>query len=143
VKELASAFTLVRGFARACRCCRFGRSLLPSGRSPLWGQCVERQPLVGALSARGTGRPQAVGRRPRLAPKPSGGDHASHRIEAHADLILATCEAQPRIFLRELRDRLGEHGVRTSTSSLSRFFARHGITWKKGRRTQPSRSART
>jgi transposase len=77
-----------------------------------------------------------------VAPKPSGGDHASHRIEAQADRILATCEAQPRIFLRELRDRLGEHGVRTSTSSLSRFFARHGITWKKGRRTQPSRSAR-
>ena len=66
----------------------------------------------------------------RLAPKPSGGDHASHRIEAQADLILTTYEARPTIFLRELRDALAEHGVQTSTSSLSRFFARHGITRK-------------
>jgi transposase len=77
-----------------------------------------------------------------VAPRPSGGDHASHRIEAHADLILATCEQAPRIFLRELRDRLAEQGVQTSTSGLWRFFARHGITRKKGQRTQPSRSAR-
>ena len=78
-----------------------------------------------------------------LAPKPSGGDHASHRIEAQADRILASYEQEPRIFLRELRDRLAEQGVQTSTSGLSRFFARHGITWKKGRSARRSRSART
>jgi transposase len=75
-----------------------------------------------------------------LAPKPTGGDRASHRVEAHAALILQTCEARPQIFLRELCDSLREHGIQTSTSGLSRFFARHGITWKKGLRTQPSRS---
>jgi transposase len=78
-----------------------------------------------------------------VAPRPSGGDHTSQRIEAHADLILATYERQPRIFLRELRDRLTERGVQTSTSGLSRFFQRHRITRKRGRRTQRSRSART
>ena len=78
-----------------------------------------------------------------VAPRPMGGDHTSKRIEAHAALILETSEQEPRLFLRELRDRLAEQGVQTSTSGLSRFFARHGISWKKGQRTQLSRSART
>ena len=41
-----------------------------------------------------------------VAPKPTGGDHTSQAIEAHADLILATYEARPAIFLYELRDSL-------------------------------------
>ncbi len=45
--------------------------------------------------------------------------------------------------LRELRDRLAEQGVQTSTSGLSRFFQRHAITWKRGRRSQLSRSVKT
>ena len=67
-----------------------------------------------------------------LAPKPMGGDHTSKRIEAHAALILRTSKQEPRLFLRELRDRLAEQGVQTSTSGLSRFFHRHRITRKKG-----------
>jgi transposase len=78
-----------------------------------------------------------------VAPKPMGGDHTSQRIEAHAALILATCKQEPRLFLRELRDRLAEQGVQTSTSGLSRFFQRHAITWKRGRRSQLSRSVTT
>ncbi len=78
-----------------------------------------------------------------VAPRPSGGDHSSHRMEAQARLILATCRRRPAIFLRELRDHLAERGVQTSTSGLSRFFARHGITRKKGTCTPPSRSGRT
>ena len=78
-----------------------------------------------------------------IAPKPSGGDRTSQRIEAHADLILSTYEKQPQIFLRELREELARQGVKTSTSSLSRFFARHGITRKKGQPTQLSKSERT
>ena len=66
-----------------------------------------------------------------LASKPMGGDHTSKRIEAHAALILATSQEEPRLFLRELRDRLAKQGVQTSTSGLSRFFARHGISWKR------------
>ena len=53
-------------------------------------------------------------------------------MEAHADLILTTYEQRPEIFLRELREELANQGVATSTSGLSRFFARHGITRKKG-----------
>src|SRR5918998_3858242 len=79
----------------------------------------------------------------RLSPKPQGGDQRSHRIEAHAALLLQTYEAHPQIFLRELRDVLQEQGVEVSTSSLSRFFARHAITRKKGQRTPLSRSGRT
>lgn len=78
-----------------------------------------------------------------IAPAPPGGTLTPPRIEAHADLILATYEARPQIFLRELREALAGHGVQTSTSGLARFFARHGITRKKGRRTQLSRNART
>lgn len=78
-----------------------------------------------------------------VAPKPLGGDRRSGRIRAHADLILEVYQARPQIFLRELREALQEHGVEVSTSSLSRFFARQGITRKKGRRTRLSRSGRT
>ena len=77
-----------------------------------------------------------------IAAKRMGGDRTSHRIEAHAALILKTCEARPQVFLRELRDLLREHGVQTSISGLARFFIRHGITRKKGQSTRPNRNAR-
>jgi transposase len=78
-----------------------------------------------------------------IAARLSGGDHASHRIEAHADLILRLYEERPEIFLHELRDTLAGHGVQTSVSGLWRFFRRHRITRKKGRSTRPSRHGRT
>ena len=65
-----------------------------------------------------------------VAPKPTHADDSLPAIEAHADLILSLDEAQPELFLRELLDALAEQGVQTSTSGLSRFFARHGITRK-------------
>src|SRR4051794_15154624 len=77
-----------------------------------------------------------------VAPRPRGGDQRAEPIEQHIDLILAVCETQPGIFLRELRERLAEHGITTSTSGLSRFFKRQGITRKKGPHTRPSRSGR-
>ena len=94
----------------------------------------------GSSGSRWSQRSHQVGH---VAPKPMGGDHTSKRIEAHAALILATSKQEPRLFLREVRDRLAEQGVQTSTSGLSRFFQRHGISWKKGRRTQLSRSVKT
>lgn len=78
-----------------------------------------------------------------VAPRARGGDQRSQAIEAHADLIRATYEARPTICLHELRVALAEQGVATSTSALSRFFARHRITRKRGRCTRPSRSGRT
>lgn len=77
-----------------------------------------------------------------IAPRPVGGDRNSQRLEAQAALILRLNEEHPLSFLRELRDRLSERGVRASTSSLSCFFAWHGITRKKGLSTRPSRSGR-
>ena len=75
-----------------------------------------------------------------VAAKPMGGDQRSGRIEAHAEVILQACEAQPQAYLRELRDSLREKGVTTSTSGLYRFFARHGISRKKGICTPPSKA---
>ncbi|CAO4135416.1 IS630 family transposase ISMex21 [Methylorubrum extorquens] len=78
-----------------------------------------------------------------VAPKPTHGDDRLPVIKAHADLILSLDEARPEVFLRELRDALAEHGAQTSTSGLSRFFARHEITRKKGRCMRLSRSGPT
>ena len=78
-----------------------------------------------------------------LAPRPMGGDRHSRRMDAHKGLILATCRHKPALFLRELRDDLARRGVQASTSGLSRFLARHGITRKKGRCSPPSSIGRT
>ena len=78
-----------------------------------------------------------------LAPDPTHSDDRLPAIEGQADRILSTYEARPELFLRELRDALAAQGVQTSTSGLSRFFARHGITRKKGLSTWLSRSGPT
>ena len=106
-------------------------------------RAIELRPASGSACRAPAAGQSAFTRRGRSRPDLRAGDHASHRIEAHAELILSTCEREPRIFLRELRDRLAEHGVQTSTSGLSRFFQRHRVTWKKGRSARRSRSART
>ena len=78
-----------------------------------------------------------------VAPKPRGGDQRSHRIEAHAEAILARDQEQPTRFLPELRAVLAERGIAVSPSGLSRFFKRHTITRKKIRPTRPSNSGPT
>ena len=78
-----------------------------------------------------------------IAAKQMGGDRHSYRTEAHAALILQAYEARPQIYLREVRDALGEKGATASLSALSRFFRRHGITRKKGISMQPNRTGRT
>jgi transposase len=103
-------------------------------------QAAERFGVSRASVSRWSQQKQREGH---VTPKPLGGDQRSHHVEDHADLILQTYEAHPQIFLHELRAALLEHGVEISTSSLSRFLARHGITRKKGRPTQLSRSGRT
>ena len=66
-----------------------------------------------------------------VAPKPTQSDDSLPAIEAHTDLILSLDEAQAELFLHELCAALAEQGVTTSTSRLSRFFARHRITRKR------------
>lgn len=77
------------------------------------------------------------------APKRQGGDMRSQRIEAHADVIHTALQETPDITLAELCEQLSERGVTSSTSSLWRFFRRHGISRKKRPAMPSSRIAWT
>ena len=103
-------------------------------------QAAERFGVAAASAIRWHARFRAEGE---IAAKPMGGDRHSHRVEAHADLILQAYQAQPQIYLREVQQALQEHGLAVSLSGLSRFFRRRGITRKKGRFTQANRAAQT
>lgn len=126
------AFTVVCRSARACRGGRGRGRLLPSSGGP-----------VGVSVASAIRWSERFAQEGHVAPKPTRGDDRRPAIEGQADQILSTYEARPGIFLRELRDALAAQGVQTSTSGLSRFFARHGITRKEGLSTQLSRSEPT
>jgi transposase len=76
-----------------------------------------------------------------IRPKLQGADRHSHRIEAHAELILSALAAKSDITLSELRERLRERGVAVAIGTLWRFFKRRKITRKKRRRTPPSSAA--
>lgn len=78
-----------------------------------------------------------------FAPKPQGGDTRSRKIEANAEVIHTALEETPDMTLAELCKHLSEHGIPASTSSLWRFFRRHGITRKKRPAMPSSRIART
>ncbi len=78
-----------------------------------------------------------------LSPKPMGGDHRSAPMEAQAQFLLSMREEQSDATLREYQAALAERGLSIGLSSISRFFARHGITLKKRPHTRPSRIAPT
>ena len=75
-------------------------------------------------------------------PKAMGGDRRSHRIEAHADLIVALMEETKDMTLEELRVVLVGRGLSFSYGALWRFFDRRGYTVKKRPRTRASKSGR-
>ena len=78
------------------------------------------------------------------AARPQGGDRRSHRIEAHAALILGAVEERADITLAELAEHVqSEAGARFSIGTVWRFFRRRGITLKKRRAMRRNRSART
>ena len=77
------------------------------------------------------------------APRPQGGDRRSQTLEAHAGLIDALMAQTPDQTLVELRDRLGARGVKTTHTSLWRFFRRHGVTRKERRPGPRSRTVPT
>lgn len=78
-----------------------------------------------------------------LEPDKRGGNHRSHRIDGHRDLILSWIEAAPDLTLDEVADRLdGATGYRPLPSIVCRFFQRHGVTLKKRRRTLRNRTGR-
>jgi transposase len=77
----------------------------------------------------------------RCEPKPHGGSISP--LEPHAKQILALVAERPDLTLEEIVAELRKRRIATSHSSVSRFFQRHGITFKKkesaGRRTAPPR----
>lgn len=74
------------------------------------------------------------------APKPRGGSVSP--LEKCAARVLAVIAKHPDLTLIETVGELRRQRIRTSKSALSRFFGRHGITFKKkpaSRRTRASR----
>jgi transposase len=74
------------------------------------------------------------------APKPRGGSVSP--LEEHAERILSLVAERPDLTLMETVAELLKRRIQTSKSALSRFFGRHGITFKKkfaGRRATASR----
>ena len=66
-----------------------------------------------------------------LTPDKRGGNHRSHRIDAHRDLIFSWIEATPDLTLAEVAERLDQaEGYRPLPSVVCRFFQRHGVTRK-------------
>ncbi len=74
-------------------------------------------------------------------PKPRGGSLSP--LERYAEQILALVVEQPDRTLEEIVTELRKRRIRTSKSSVARFFERHEITFKKkesaGRGTTPRR----
>ena len=66
-----------------------------------------------------------------VCPKPRSG-HRRSPLEAHAAWLLGLISTEKDLTLEEIAARIGrERGVRTTKSSVDRFYARHGITFKK------------
>ena len=65
----------------------------------------------------------------RATPKPRGGSVSP--LEDHAAQILALHAEKPDRSLLESVGELSKRRIKTSKSALSRFFLRHGITYKK------------
>ncbi len=72
-----------------------------------------------------------------IRPQPQGGDKRSHRIEAHAEEILALVAETPDITLAEIAERLNEaQGLKVAQSTVWGLLNRRGMTFKKNRARQ-------
>jgi len=77
-----------------------------------------------------------------VQPRPRGGDHRSHRIEAHAGEILALIEETTDITLAEIVVHLdAAHGLTVAQSTVWRLLDRHDMTLKKNRARSRARAA--
>ena len=73
----------------------------------------------------------------RMEAKAYGGDRHSHRMEAHAEEVLALIAETPDITLSELSGHLEQaHGLWVALSTVWRLLDRHGMTFKKNRARQ-------
>lgn len=104
-------------------------------------QAAKRYEIGESTAIRWVARWRSTGS---AAPQPQGGDRRSHRIEVHAALILGAVDEKGDITLSELAERVrAETGARFGIGTLWRFFRRRGVTVKKRRAMQSSRSAMT
>lgn len=76
-----------------------------------------------------------------IEPDAIGGDHHSHRAEAHATRILEWIDEQRDLTLVEIRKRLAEEGHVFATATIWRLLDRHNYTVKKRLPMPMSRSA--
>ena len=67
-----------------------------------------------------------------VAAKPMGGYKRSP-LDAHAELLLGLIEERPEMTVEEIRAWLRAQGIQAGHGSVWRFFARHGISFKKNR----------
>ena len=77
-----------------------------------------------------------------VSPKPMGGARRRAFV-AERDWLLGRLLEKPDITLRALVAELEERGVKASYGAVWRFCAREGLTFKKRRSGQPSRTGRT
>ena len=76
-----------------------------------------------------------------IEPDAIGGDHHSHRAEAHAARILKWIDEQRDLTLVEIRNRLAEEGHVFAPATIWRLLDRHNYTIKKRLPMPVSRSA--
>jgi transposase len=77
-----------------------------------------------------------------VEPRAQGGDNRSHRIEGHAEEIVALVTEVPDITLAELAAHLDEvHGLKVAPSTVWRFLDRRDLTFKKNRARQRTATA--
>ena len=72
-----------------------------------------------------------------VRPRRQGGDYRLHRIEAHAEEILALIKETPDFTLAEIAGHLDQaHGLKVAQSTVWRLLDRRGMTFKKNRARQ-------
>ena len=77
-----------------------------------------------------------------VSPRRRGGGNRSP-LEPHAAWLLELVDQESDLTLAEIVERLGaDRGVRTTDSSVDRFFKRHGVTFKKNSARHRAGSAR-
>jgi transposase len=64
-----------------------------------------------------------------VRPRPGGKSRSP--LEPHASLLLELIAKEPDLTLAEIERLLEGRGVRTTDSSIDRFFKRHGVSFKK------------
>jgi transposase len=98
--------------------------------------------VEGGSSARGAARRLGVGestatawvgrwRQTGVTQAKSQKGRSRSPLAAHAAWLLALIGERADLTLDEIRELLGERGVRVAVSSIWRFFDRHGISFKK------------